>query len=278
MLSLLGVLSFITNYAYQQGILSVSKVNNQAFNELSKQLEIAKIDLIMIREKTQNNLNALALQTGKQQAQLFRLEALGKQLTEMGHLDSKEFNFSSTPAIGGARSETLQQSHTKKEINQLFELEQKMQDREVQLNILQQVLMHHKLEAASYPSGRPVLKGFISSKYGRRPDPKTGKGAYHHGIDFAGNAIGDPVIAVASGVVIYSEKQRGYGNIVEIRHPDGYTTRYAHNQKNLVNKGDIVHKDQVIAYVGSTGKSTGPHVHFEVHKNGKAVNPAHYLN
>ncbi len=274
-LSLVGLVFFIADSAYKKGALSVANKESATFKELQIQVKIAKQSLLKIRRNMENNLNALALQAGKQQAQIFRLEALGKRLSSIGQLDPQEFNFLAEPAIGGTFSET-NESHTKKELNHIFELKKQLDEREVQLDILEQVLIKNKLKKTILPSGSPVLQGYISSKYGRRPDPKTGRSAIHHGIDFA-KPKGSPIIAVASGIVTRSGKASGYGNLIEIRHPDGYSTRYGHNQKNLVKVGDLVHKNQVIGYVGSTGRSTGPHVHFEVRKEGKPVNPARYL-
>ncbi len=273
-ISLLGIFSFL---AYLYGLNQFKPNDQRMIAELQTQLNLAKEDLLSIRHTAKSQLNALALQAGKQQAQLLRIEALGERLVQMGHLNKDEFDFTDLPAVGG-----LENSHENtqkfKTIGALLDLDQKIEKRQYQLNMLEKVLMQQDLDEISLPSGRPVLKGYISSKYGRRVDPKTGEIAYHHGIDFAGNKVGSPVIAVASGIVIRSERVNAYGNLVEIRHPNGYTTRYAHNKKNLVKKGDIVHKNQTIAYVGSTGRSTGAHVHFEVRKNNKVINPAEFIN
>jgi len=125
-------------------------------------------------------------------------------------------------------------------------------------------------------SGRPVEKGWISSGYGMRTDPFNGRKRWHNGVDFAGKA-GANVVAVASGVVTWSSKYNNYGNMVEIDHGEGVVTRYAHNQENKVKVGDLVQRGQVIAALGSTGRSTGPHLHFEVYKNGRAVDPSVYI-
>jgi murein DD-endopeptidase MepM/ murein hydrolase activator NlpD len=149
-------------------------------------------------------------------------------------------------------------------------------DREDKLTALELVLMNRGLMAEVTPSGRPVKKGWMSSGFGKRTDPFKGKKTYHRGVDFAGKR-GSDVVAVASGVVVRSKKAAGYGNFVEIRHADGYSTLYAHNKENLVKSGDMVNKGQTIALLGSTGRSSGPHVHFEVHRNGKIVNPLRFV-
>jgi murein DD-endopeptidase MepM/ murein hydrolase activator NlpD len=117
-----------------------------------------------------------------------------------------------------------------------------------------------------------VLEGYVSSYFGERQDPFTGHEAWHKGVDFAGQA-GAEVVAVAAGIVTRSESSHGYGNLVEINHGNGYVTRYGHSQALLVKTGDIVTRGQPVATIGSTGRSTGPHVHFEVLRNGQHVNP-----
>ncbi|MGI9296181.1 MAG: M23 family metallopeptidase, partial [Pseudomonadales bacterium] len=148
--------------------------------------------------------------------------------------------------------------------------------REQQLEIMENLLSKRKLRNEVFIAGRPILKGWMSSSYGYRTDPFKGHKAWHKGIDFAGKR-GSDVVAVGSGVVTKAGKRRGYGQLVEISHPNGYTTRYAHNAEILVNPGDIVKQGQVISKMGSSGRSTGPHVHFEVLKGGKSVNPLAYI-
>jgi len=128
-----------------------------------------------------------------------------------------------------------------------------------------------------HPEGRPVHSGYISSMFGNRTDPFTGRAAFHKGVDFAGRE-GSEVVAVASGVVIWSGDRYGYGQMVEINHGNGYVTRYAHNSDNLVAVGDTVKRGEVIAVMGSTGRATGPNLHFEVLHNGRVVNPLSYVN
>jgi murein DD-endopeptidase MepM/ murein hydrolase activator NlpD len=133
------------------------------------------------------------------------------------------------------------------------------------------------LNQAIRPDGRPVVEGYISSYYGERQDPFNGHEAMHKGVDFAG-VMGSQVVAVAAGVVTRAEGQAGYGNLVEINHGNGFVTRYGHNQKVLVGVGDTVVRGQSIALMGSTGRSTGPHVHFEVLRNGRQVNPIAFVD
>jgi len=158
----------------------------------------------------------------------------------------------------------------------LEQLETEMSDREQKLSVLESLLMSRSLSERVMPSGRPVSEGWLSSRYGNRNDPFTGKQNFHHGLDFAGKK-GSEVIAVGDGVVSWVGKKSGYGNLVEINHGNGYATRYGHNQSFLVKVGDTVKKGQQIALMGSTGRSTGPHVHFEVLQQGKKVNPSKFI-
>ena len=139
------------------------------------------------------------------------------------------------------------------------------------------LLVNRKLDEQTWLSGRPIEKGWISSFYGQRVDPFSGLLAMHKGIDFAGQA-GSNIIAVASGVVTWSGTQSGYGEMVEISHGDGFVTRYAHNDENLVKAGDLVKKGQPIALMGSSGRSTGAHVHYEVYRHGRIVDPSSYVH
>jgi murein DD-endopeptidase MepM/ murein hydrolase activator NlpD len=159
---------------------------------------------------------------------------------------------------------------------ELFALSNALDDREVQLDILSELIQGEQVRDDATPAGKPILSGWLSSHFGSRIDPFSGKKAWHEGIDFAGRE-GSDIIAVASGVVSWSGERSGYGNMVEVAHGDGVITRYAHNQENLVKVGDMVRRGDVVALMGNSGRSTGPHVHFEVHKNGRPVDPASYL-
>ena len=154
--------------------------------------------------------------------------------------------------------------------------ESRLSNREQQLEILESLLTNRQLEDQAWLSGQPVEKGWISSHYGQRTDPFSGKLAMHRGIDFAGKE-GSNVVAVAGGVVTWVGSKTGYGQLVEISHGDGFVTRYSHNKENLVAPGEVVRKGQAIALMGSTGRSTGAHVHYEVYKHGRSVDPSSYV-
>jgi murein DD-endopeptidase MepM/ murein hydrolase activator NlpD len=223
------------------------------------------------------HMDALALRIAQLQAHLMRLDALGDRLVDIGKLDRDEFDFTSVPPVGGVDDSLSGESQSMSEMNaDMVRIANLLTDREDKLAALEQVLMNRDLLAEATPSGRPVEKGWMSSGFGKRTDPFKGKKSYHRGLDFAGKR-GTDVIAVASGVVIRSKKVSGYGNVVEIRHADGYSTLYGHNQENLVKVGDVVEKGETVALLGSTGRSSGPHVHFEVHRNGKIVNPIRFV-
>lgn len=228
------------------------------------------------RADTRANLDALAMRIASLQAHLMRLDAVGQRLVSLGKLDSDEFDFSDDPAVGGLTLGEGRPQEVAELAADMQRVEQLLGDREKKLAMLEDLLVNRELISELRPSGRPVAKGWISSLYGYRTDPFTGHKALHRGMDFAGKA-GTDVHAVAAGVVIRANHDDGYGNVVEIRHADGYTTRYAHNRENLVQPGERVNKGQTIALLGSTGRSNGPHVHFEVRHNGRTVDPRRYL-
>jgi murein DD-endopeptidase MepM/ murein hydrolase activator NlpD len=248
---------------------------NQAWEEvLIEQQE----DLEQVKQESTATLSAMTLRLAELQGRLVRIDALGERLTTMADLDNGEFDFNQTPAIGGPETDALGESHTPpKFIDIINGLAEKINDREQQLETLESLMVDRSFQNDVFVAGRPVLKGWMSSRYGRRTDPFTGKIAWHSGVDFAGKQ-GSEIVAVASGVVVESGESNGYGGMIKVNHGSGFQTRYAHNKKNFVKIGDVVKKGQIIALMGSTGRSTGPHVHFEVYKYGRPVDPAAYIN
>jgi murein DD-endopeptidase MepM/ murein hydrolase activator NlpD len=230
------------------------------------------------RRTLQQNLDALALRIGQLNAHVVRLDALGTRLTQMAGLKDGEFDFTSAPSLGGpeeplSATEAMQINGV---VGALEVLDEQLADRDRQLTVLEDLLLNRKLRDEVRPEGRPVTSGYVSSQFGSRTDPFTGRRAFHKGVDFAGRE-GAEVVAVASGVVIWSGERYGYGQLVEINHGNGYVTRYAHNVDNLVAVGDTVRRGQVIARMGDTGRATGPNLHFEVLLNDKPVNPLTYV-
>jgi murein DD-endopeptidase MepM/ murein hydrolase activator NlpD len=235
-------------------------------------------EITRARETARASLDALTLRLGRMKARLLRLDALGTELVTQADFDATEFDFSNPPPVGGPRStSTLPGATVADFLDMLDELDTTVDDREAKLTVLERLLMRRSLRARITPSGRATEHGLLSSPFGKRVDPFTGKLEQHKGIDIAGKE-GSDVMALGDGVVIWSGKRAGYGNLVEINHGRGYITRYGHNKKLLVRSGDIVRKGQTIALMGSTGRSTGPHVHIEVVQNGEPVDPAEYLN
>lgn len=242
-----------------------------------QEMAVQREEIATARRQVDENMNALAMRLGELQAKLIRLDALGERLTEMADLDKGEFDFTAKPALGGPSPapSALDSMPVADFVQSLDDLSQRLDDREGQLGLLETMLMSRNLRDEVFPAGRPIKKGWISSYFGMRTDPFTGRPERHKGMDFAGKE-GSEVIAVGSGVVTWAGERYGYGNLVEINHGNGYSTRYGHNKKVLVAVGDTVKKGQTLALMGSTGRSTGPHVHFEVRYKGKAVDPKKY--
>jgi murein DD-endopeptidase MepM/ murein hydrolase activator NlpD len=224
------------------------------------------------------NLNALAVKLGEMQARLMRIDAFGERLSKAAGIKPTEFKFSEKPGRGGPESDVKEQSDISlEEFNrQLAELSSLLEDRSDKLGVLDSMLMQENLRKKSLPTVLPVTTGYHSSNYGYRLDPFSGRKAFHAGIDFVA-PIGTSVTAAAGGVVATSEAHGEYGNMVEVDHGNGLVSRYAHLSKSLVKPGDVVLKGQQIAQVGTTGRSTGAHLHFEVRESGVALNPRQFL-
>ncbi len=233
--------------------------------------------LASARSEAEQNSAALARRIAQLQAHVMRLDAAGQRLTEVAGLDEGEFNFDQNPPVGGPESVAFADSGVSSVFTSLDGFERQLADRERQLRVLEDLLLSSRMQRQVRPSGWPIRSGFISSLFGVRTDPFTGRLTRHMGIDFAGRD-GSDVMAVAAGIVTESGPHDGYGNLVEINHGNGYTTRYGHNKAIKVKIGDKVAKGQRIALMGSTGRSTGPHVHFEVLYNGTLVNPDQYIH
>ncbi|MGA8277076.1 MAG: M23 family metallopeptidase [Rhodanobacteraceae bacterium] len=227
-----------------------------------------------VEGESQRNLDALALQLGQLQAQATRLNALGERLTQVGKLDDGEFDFSEQPAMGGpeepASGSALPLAKGIENLRAAFA------NQDEQLGVLETLLLDRKVDSELLPTGMPVAHGYIASGYGMRSDPINGHRSFHSGIDFDA-PLGSNITAVADGVVTFAGVRSGYGKVVEIDHGNGYMTRYAHASKLVARIGQRVHAGQIIAKVGSTGRSTGPHCHFEVWLHNRPVNPIAYV-
>ena len=235
-------------------------------------------ELGRLRQQVQDRIDSMSVRMGELNAHVIRIDALGKRLTQMANINNSELNFDVKPAVGGPEEESVGGSAQIPDLTRMMDdVQRRLEQRDSQLLALENVILSRSLNDAIRPEGRPVMEGYISSYFGGRTDPFDGHEAVHKGVDFAG-AAGEQVMSVASGVVVRAEPSSGYGNLVEINHGNGYVTRYGHNQRLLVAVGDMVVRGQPIALMGSTGRSTGPHVHFEVLRNGQQINPLSFID
>ena len=242
-------------------------------SKLSEQDDVVE----QLREQSVARRQAVGRQIAEMQARLWRMEALASYMHETAGLPKDEFDFDAPVSQGGPLNNEAQVLEVDNLDTQLASLSQRLKQRETELSILDQVLLGIYNDKGARPSGAPIVKGWMSSPYGERVDPISGKKAWHEGMDFAG-AKGSEVIAVANGVVVFAGYRDGYGQLVEISHGKDLRTRYGHHEEVLVHAGQSVKRGDVIALMGNSGRSTGPHVHFEVLKEGRPVNPARYVN
>ncbi|MBO9494838.1 peptidoglycan DD-metalloendopeptidase family protein [Thalassotalea sp. G20_0] len=277
--------AFLLSMAVGGGAMYAWLTNNQehmltseGVKNWKQVLDTQQQDLGLVRQQAQNQLDALMLRLSELQGRMTRLDALGERLTSKAKLDDGEFDFGEAPALGGPQEFAEAEAAYSKVslIEAIDQLADQIDNREEQLDLLDNLISSRTLHDDAFLAGLPVRKGWLSSRYGRRTDPFTGKGAWHNGVDFAGKR-GSDIISVAAGVVVWSGNRSGFGLLVEVNHGNGYLTRYAHNDESLVKVGDIVTRGQAIAKMGSSGRSTGPHVHFEVLKNGKPQDPSRYI-
>ncbi|MCC7136587.1 MAG: M23 family metallopeptidase [Nitrosomonas sp.] len=232
---------------------------------------------IKIQEHLNKNLDFMAAKVGKMQVQLFRLNELGRRLVDLYGIDPQELSFDQLPGQGGVDREIHERNLSLDELNQTLHLvARSLRDRADKLTVLDSLLLGDRIEQEMLPSAMPLETGWFSSDFGMRIDPFTGKKSFHEGVDFPAKP-GTPIKAAAGGVVVLSAYQPGYGNMVAIDHGNALVSRYAHASRLLVNVGQVVLKGQKIAEIGSTGRSTGPHLHFEIRHNDIPLNPSRFL-
>jgi murein DD-endopeptidase MepM/ murein hydrolase activator NlpD len=224
----------------------------------------------------QNNVSAMARILGDIQARMLRLDALGERISKIAGIRPEEFNFKELPGRGGPLAADAHALSLRDLQDQVARVDQDVEQRADFMNVVESELVSNEARDALLPHGTPVSQGFVGSGYGMRIDPFTGQQSMHAGQDFPA-PVGTAIFAAAGGVVVNAEPNPDFGNMVEIDHGKGLSTMYAHTSRMLVKNGDIVRKGQKIAEVGTTGRSTGPHLHFEVHVNGVPQNPAKYL-
>ena len=233
------------------------------------------------QEIVQGHLNAMALRLGDLQAQMMRLDGLGERLAKLAGLNPQELQPlppGKAPGRGGAESTTVpSRNFTVNEFGELLgKLARQVDERSDQLGVLEALLVQTSVNRKFLPTLAPIVDGWYSSNFGYRVDPFTGTRSFHEGIDFPAN-VGTAIVAAASGKVFYAGYHAEYGKIIEIDHGNGLVSRYAHASQIFVNDGDLVVRGQRLGSVGSTGRSTGPHLHFEVRLNGIPQNPARFL-
>ncbi|HUO82867.1 MAG TPA: M23 family metallopeptidase [Gammaproteobacteria bacterium] len=278
--SVLGIAAFLS-ISFAGGYLYAARNSvvtpDAQLAEWADELDEQRREIDAARRDSEENVDALAMRVGQLNAHIIRINALGQRLTKMADLDDGEFDFANAPAQGGPESLYDSPPVALPALTHMLDgLADQVASRERQLDVLENYMLNRDLDRQALPKGRPIRSGWISSYFGTRTDPFTGRPARHSGVDFAGRA-GSQVIAVAPGVVTWSRDRYGYGNMVEVSHGNGYVTRYAHNSANLVAVGDRVAQGQPVALMGSTGRATGPNLHFEVLHNGLKVNPLKYI-
>jgi murein DD-endopeptidase MepM/ murein hydrolase activator NlpD len=225
----------------------------------------------------QDNLNAMAAKLGEMQAELLRLDTLGERMAKSAGFKPQDFMFGEAPARGGAESTVPTYNLTMGELGQqLDQLTRRVEQKSEQLGVLNSLMIADSAKKKMVPTLVPVDGGWYSSNFGWRIDPFSGARAFHEGMDFMAD-VGTPAHAAAGGVVVYADWHPQYGNMIEIDHGNGLITRYAHLSRRQVKVGDVVMSGEQIGLVGSTGRATGPHLHFEVRQNGSALDPTRYL-
>ena len=233
-------------------------------------------DMRRSETETKENLNALAAKVGELQARILRLDAFGQRLAKAAGIKPEEFKFDEKPGQGGPAAAGRDLSMPEFQ-HMLDDISRTLDDRGDKLGVLDSLLLDDRLARKTIPTTLPVAMGYYSSNFGYRVDPITGKSTFHTGVDLIAN-VGTPVMAAAGGVVASSSYSGEYGNMVDVDHDNGLTSRYAHLSRSLVKAGDVVMKGQVIAMVGVTGRTTGPHLHFEVREKGIPLNPNKFLS
>ena len=229
-------------------------------------------------EFVQQNLNAMAVKLGEMQAQLTRLDALGERLSTVAGIRPQEFRLNESPGLGGAQSSSFPgQNLSMQEFNQkLSTLSRQMENRTDLLGVLEAQMFEQAVKKKLLPTMLPVDGSYNASSFGMRIDPFTGQHTMHEGMDFLADT-GTTIVAAAGGVVQFAGWHPQYGNMIDVDHGNDLVTRYAHTSKMYVKEGDIIQRGKKIAEVGSTGRSTGSHLHFEVRFKGAAQNPARFL-
>jgi murein DD-endopeptidase MepM/ murein hydrolase activator NlpD len=269
------VFTFMFNFVTLKWAAAVQHPLLQAFVLADQREEAAKVN-----ESVQGHLNAMAIRLGELQARVMQLDGLGERLAKTAGLKPQELPSAPTgaaPGRGGAVSSLPSRDLSVQEFADLVDkLGRQVEERSDQMSVLEALLVADSANRKFLPTKYPIVDGWYSSNYGYRIDPFTGQQSMHEGIDFPAG-VGTPIVAAASGKVVFADWHPQYGKMIEIDHGNGLVSRYAHASTLLVKEGDLVVAGQRVAAVGTTGRSTGPHLHFEVRLNGTPQNPARFL-
>ncbi len=270
-------LSAVLAFALVSGFVVHLILSNKAAPEADK-YQLTSRENIELNQAEKQRTTALTIKLAELQSHVLRLNALGERLASDAKIPEKEFDFSEIPVSGGPLSSVskIDDKSLEELLVDIEQFENELNYEEKQLQMLESLTFGHHIQNNGYLSGRPIAKGWLSSYYGIRKDPFNGRPTMHKGVDFAGKE-NTAIIATASGVVTWASNRYGYGKLIEINHGEGLTTRYGHNKDILVSVGDVVNKGQTIARMGSTGRSTGPHVHYEILRNNKQINPIKFV-
>ena len=275
LLALFLVFTFMFNFVTLKWAAAVEHPLLKAFVLADQREEAARVE-----ERVQGHLNAMALRLGELQARVLRLDGLGERLAKTAGLKPQELPSlpaGGAPGRGGADSSSPSRNLSVQEFADLVDkLARQVDQRSDQMSVLEALLVQDSANRKFLPTKYPIVDGWYSSNFGYRIDPFTGQQSMHDGIDFPAES-GTPVVAAASGKVVFADWHPQYGKMVEIDHGNGLVSRYAHASVLLVKEGDLVVAGQRVAAVGTTGRSTGPHLHFEVRLNGTPQNPARFL-
>lgn len=234
-------------------------------------------EVSVLKTNTEQRMAGVMLKLADMQSQILRLDVLGSRLVEQAKLNPAEFSFNQMPSMGGPLGSMPVEIQVEDVLlSKMSSMLGRIQSKAQELSVLESIMLSHHINQESRLEGKPISSGWLSSYYGIRKDPFNGLPAMHKGLDFAGKE-GEPVLSTGAGIITWSGSRYGYGELVEIDHGGGLVTRYGHNKKVNVKIGDVVTKGQSIAVMGSTGRSTGPHVHYEVILKGKPQDPLPYV-
>lgn len=270
----LGIWGGMQLYQSAQKEMQIASLQNQIQMAQGRHAE-QTAELQARIDSDRRQMAVYARDVGAIQARLARLDALGSKLVDKASLDSAEFNFGLLPAYGGPRMAASDVAIEGLDLS-IDRLDARLADLDVQLAAVDYLMEQQREEQAARPHAWPSEHGWLSSNYGVRADPFTGERARHNGVDIA-NRFGAPVLAASRGIVTFAGPMKDFGHLIEVDHGYGYVTRYGHMSSITVHVGDEVSDGQVIGRVGSSGRSTGPHLHYEVHRYGHHLNPGKFL-